>query len=97
VGTARTSVYNWLFARHHKGKFILRIEDTDVQRSDPEMVEVILEGLRWLGLNWDEQPFYQSKRSQVYPRYAQKLLQEGKAYYCYCPPGLLRLKERSVP
>ena len=96
VGTARTSIYNWLFARHHKGKFILRIEDTDLERSDPELVEVILEGLRWLGLNWDEEPYYQSKRFEVYPSYAEKLLQQGKAYHCYCSPELLKQKREEA-
>ncbi len=96
VGTARTSIYNWLFARHHKGTFILRIEDTDLERSDPELVEVILEGLRWLGLNWDEQPYYQSKRFEVYPSYAEKLLRQGKAYHCYCPPELLKQKREEA-
>lgn len=96
VGTARTSIYNWLFARHHRGKFILRIEDTDLERSDPELVEVILEGLRWLGLNWDEEPYYQSKRFEVYPSYAEKLLRQGKAYHCYCSPELLKQKREEA-
>jgi nondiscriminating glutamyl-tRNA synthetase len=96
VGTAHTSIFNWLFARHHKGKFILRIEDTDLERSDPKMVEVIMEGLSWLGLDWDEEPYYQSKRFEVYPGYAEKLLQEGKAYYCYCSPELLKQKREQA-
>ncbi|KPJ50387.1 MAG: glutamyl-tRNA synthetase [candidate division Zixibacteria bacterium DG_27] len=96
VGTARTSVYNWLFARHHHGKFILRIEDTDLERSDPKMVEAILEGLRWLGLSWDEEPYYQSKRFEVYPSYAEKLLKRGKAYHCYCSPELLKQKREEA-
>ena len=65
VGTARTALFNWLFARHHGGKFILRIEDTDVERSSEKMVEVIREGLAWLGLDWDEGPYFQSRRSRI--------------------------------
>ena len=61
IGTARTAVFNWLFARHHDGKFILRIEDTDTERSRPEYTDSILEGLRWLGLDWDEGPFFQTE------------------------------------
>ena len=66
VGGARTALFNWLFAKHHQGKFILRIEDTDVERSSAEMVEGILQGMRWLGLNWDEGPFFQSQRLDQY-------------------------------
>ena len=66
VGGARTALFNWLFAQHHQGKFILRIEDTDVERSSAEMVEGILQGMRWLGLNWDEGPFFQSQRLDQY-------------------------------
>ncbi|WP_138497452.1 glutamate--tRNA ligase [Nostoc sp. PA-18-2419] len=83
IGSARTGVFNWLFARHHGGKFILRIEDTDLERSRPEYTENILEGLRWLGLNWDEGPFFQSQRLDLYKRAVQKLLDEGLAYRCY--------------
>ena len=86
VGTARTALYNWLFARHNNGKFILRIEDTDVERSSEEMVQVILDGLKWLGLDWDEGPYFQSVRLQTYREYAEKLVAEGKAYFCYCTP-----------
>ncbi len=84
VGGVRTALYSWLFARHHHGEFILRIEDTDETRSSSESVEAILSGMSWLGLSWDEGPFYQTDR---YPRYralAQQLLEEGKAYYCTC-------------
>ncbi|MBN3950752.1 MAG: glutamate--tRNA ligase [Nostoc sp.] len=83
IGTARTAVFNWLFARHHGGKFILRIEDTDLERSRPEYTENILEGLRWLGLNWDEGPFFQSQRLDLYKEAVEKLLDQGLAYRCY--------------
>ncbi len=83
IGTARTAVFNWLFARNLGGKFILRIEDTDTSRSRPEYTENILEGLRWLGLNWDEGPFFQSKRLDLYKQGVQTLLDKGLAYRCY--------------
>jgi glutamyl-tRNA synthetase len=84
VGGARTALFNWLFARHLGGTFILRIEDTDFERSSEEMVEGILEGMRWIGLDWDEGPFYQSKRLDLYRETGQKLLASGHAYYCFC-------------
>jgi glutamyl-tRNA synthetase len=84
VGGARTALFNWLFARHFGGTFILRIEDTDFERSSEEMVEGILEGMRWIGLDWDEGPFYQSKRLDLYRETAAKLLGSGHAYYCFC-------------
>lgn len=84
VGGARTALFNWLFARHFSGTFVLRIEDTDFERSSEEMVEGILEGMRWIGLNWDEGPFYQSKRLDLYRETAAKLLASGHAYYCFC-------------
>jgi glutamyl-tRNA synthetase len=83
IGTARTAVFNYLFARHHDGKFILRIEDTDLERSRPEYTDNILSGLRWLGLNWDEGPFFQSQRLHLYREAVQKLLEQGLAYRCY--------------
>ncbi|BAZ39747.1 Fis family transcriptional regulator [Calothrix sp. NIES-4101] len=83
IGTARTAVFNWLFARHHNGKFILRIEDTDEERSRPEFTDNILEGLRWLGLTWDEGPFFQSQRLDIYKSAVQKLIDQGLAYRCY--------------
>ncbi|MEA5573142.1 glutamate--tRNA ligase [Calothrix sp. UHCC 0171] len=83
IGTARTAVFNWLFARHHHGKFILRIEDTDEERSRPEFTDNILEGLRWLGLTWDEGPFFQSQRLDIYKSAVQKLIDQGLAYRCY--------------
>jgi glutamyl-tRNA synthetase len=84
VGGARTALFNWLFARHFGGTLILRIEDTDFERSSEEMVEGILTGMRWLGLNWDEGPFFQSKRLDLYRATADKLLASGHAYRCFC-------------
>lgn len=86
VGGARTALFNWLFARRHGGTFILRIEDTDADRNKPELVAGILEGLRWLGLGWDEGPFHQSERIEHYRAAAQKCLGNGSAFLCYCPP-----------
>lgn len=83
IGTARTAVFNWLFARHQGGQFILRIEDTDTERSRPEYTQNILDGLSWLGLNWDEEPIFQSKRLDTYRQVVQTLLDRGLAYYCY--------------
>ncbi|NEP09084.1 MAG: glutamate--tRNA ligase [Symploca sp. SIO2C1] len=83
IGTARTAVFNWLFARHHGGQFIIRIEDTDEARSRPEYTQNILDGLSWLGLTWDEGPIFQSKRLELYRQAIQKLLDQGLAYYCY--------------
>jgi glutamyl-tRNA synthetase len=85
VGGARTALFNWLFARHYGGKFILRIEDTDFARSSDEMVEGILQGLRWLGLTWDEGPFFQSQRLDRYREFAASLIELGRAYRCFCP------------
>ena len=84
VGGARTALFNWLFARHTGGTFILRIEDTDFERSSEAMVEGILEGMRWIGLDWDEGPFFQSQRLPLYQATAQKLIDSGHAYYCFC-------------
>lgn len=84
VGGARTALFNWLLARKQGGTFILRIEDTDVERSTQESVDAILEGMQWLGLEWDEGPFYQSDCFELYKEYVQKLLDEGKAYKCFC-------------
>lgn len=83
IGTARTAVFNWLFARHHGGQFILRIEDTDTERSRPEYTENILQGLSWLGLNWDEGPIFQSQRLDKYQQAIQTLLDKGLAYRSY--------------
>ncbi|MDI9819377.1 MULTISPECIES: glutamate--tRNA ligase [unclassified Legionella] len=84
VGGVRTALFSWLFARHHQGEFILRIEDTDQERSTKESVEAILEGMKWLGLDHNQGPFYQSKRYPRYQEIAKKLLEEGKAYRCVC-------------
>ncbi len=89
VGGARTALFNWLFARHFGGTFILRIEDTDFERSSEAMVEGILEGMRWIGLDWDEGPFFQSQRLPLYQATAQKLIDSGHAYYCFCTKGEL--------
>ena len=97
VGNIRTALFDWLFARHHGGKFILRIEDTDRERYQPEAVDAIMEGLRWLGLDWDEGPdvggpygpYVQSERLKIYHEYARKLVEAGYAYYCDCPPERL--------
>jgi glutamyl-tRNA synthetase len=84
VGGARTALFNWLFARHSSGTLVLRIEDTDLERSTPEMVEGILQGLQWLGIHWDEGPYYQTQRTDLYENAAQRLLESGAAYYCFC-------------
>src|SRR5215467_9829750 len=84
VGSARTALFNWLFARHSKGTLILRIEDTDLERSTEEMVEGILEGLQWLGIDWDEGPFFQRQRVGLYKAAAEELVRSGAAYYCFC-------------
>jgi len=96
VGGARTALFNWLFAQHHQGKFILRIEDTDVERSSTEMVDGILQGLRWLGLNWDEGPFFQSQRLAQYLAVASKLLESGNAYPCFCSVESLTAKREAA-
>lgn len=83
IGGARTALFSWAYARKHGGDFILRVEDTDVARSTPEAVQAILNGMAWLGLQWDEGPFYQMQRMDRYKVIIQKLLDEGKAYYCY--------------
>ncbi len=90
LGGARTCLFNFLFARKNKGKFILRIEDTDQERSKPEFIEDIIENLKWLNLIWDEGPYFQSQRLEIYQYYLQKLIQEKKAYYCFCTPEELR-------
>ena len=92
VGGARTALYNWLFARHVGGTLILRIEDTDVDRSKPELTTAILESLEWLGLNWDEGPIYQSQRLDRYREMAANLERSGHAYPCFCTPEELQAK-----
>lgn len=84
VGGARTALFNWLYARHMKGRFVLRIEDTDTQRSTQSSVDAIFEALEWLGIDWDEGPYSQSKRFDIYLEYIQKLIDSGNAYYCTC-------------
>jgi len=86
VGGARTALFNWLYARHTKGVFLLRIEDTDKNRSTAESVQAIFDGLQWLGIDWDEGPFYQSERLPLYQSMLETLIQSGKAYYCTCTP-----------
>ncbi len=86
VGGARTALFNWLFARREGGTFMLRVEDTDAERNRPELVDGILNDLKWLGLDWDEGPYFQSRRLPVYRAAAEKLVSSGAAYYCYCPP-----------
>ncbi len=84
IGGARTALYNWLFARKHKGTFILRIEDTDTERSTQSSIDEILDGMRWLGINWDEGPYYQSERIAQHQETARRLLETGHAYKCFC-------------
>jgi glutamyl-tRNA synthetase len=86
VGGARTALFNWLFARQQRGTMILRIEDTDAERNKPELVTGIIDGLEWLGVDWDEGPFYQSQRTGLYQEAAKKCLLSGSAFLCYCPP-----------
>jgi glutamyl-tRNA synthetase len=85
VGGARTALFNWLFARKEQGAMILRIEDTDVERNKPELVQGIIDGLTWLGVDWDEGPFYQSQRTDLYQAAGKALLASGNAFLCYCP------------
>lgn len=92
IGGARTALFNWLLARHFGGAFILRIEDTDVARSTQASIQVILDAMSWLGLDWDEGPFYQTDRVSLYQEMAEKLVVKGKAYRCFCPPEELEAK-----
>ncbi|HEA47242.1 MAG TPA: glutamate--tRNA ligase [bacterium] len=94
IGGVRTALFNWLFARHHRGKFILRIEDTDRKRSTKESIADILESMKWLGLEWDEGPYLQMDRLKIYKKYGDKLLEEEKAYFCYCTPEELKDRRR---
>ncbi len=94
IGGGRTALFNWLYARHCQGTFILRIEDTDTERSSDEMAEGILEGMRWLGLDWDEGPFYQSRRLDLYRATCHRLLESGHAYRCFCLPKTLEQKKQ---
>src|SRR5919109_1721519 len=94
IGGARTALFNFLFARHHNGKFILRIEDTDRERSTPEAIEAILQAMRWLQLDWDEGPVYQTNRFLLYKEKIHRLLAGGKAYPCVCTPAELEFKRQ---
>src|SRR5271165_2539950 len=94
VGGARTALFNWLFARHYGGRLVLRIEDTDFERSTAEMVEGILVGLRWLGVDWDEGPYFQSQRMELHQAAAERLVEAGAAYYCFCTKE--KLEQRRV-
>ncbi len=94
IGGARTALFNWLFTRQHRGKFILRIEDTDVTRSTEQAVKAIIDSMEWLGLDWDEGPFFQSERLAIYREHVEKLLAQGKAYRCYCTPEELEEKRK---
>lgn len=97
VGGARTALFSWLYARKNQGKFILRIEDTDLERSTPEAVQAILDGMSWLGLNYDLGPYYQTKHFPRYKEVIQQLLNEGKAYKCYCSKERLeKLREEQM-
>ncbi len=96
IGGARTALFNWLYARQKGGTFVLRIEDTDVERSSDEMVEGILAGLRWLGLDWDEGPFFQSRRLSHYQEACQRLIAGGSAYYCFCSPESLEARKQAA-
>ncbi len=104
VGNARTALFNWLFARHHGGVYVLRIEDTDAERSTPEYERQLLEDLRWFGLDWDEGPdkggafgpYRQSERSAIYAQYAEKLIGQGDAYYCFCAAEQLEAERQEA-
>jgi len=96
IGSARTALFNWLFARHHGGVFVLRFEDTDRERSTQESVDEYLEGFRWLGLDWDEGPFFQTQRYPLYTEYALRLLESGKAYRCWCTVEELEARRESA-
>lgn len=104
VGNARTALFNWLFARHHGGVYILRIEDTDVERSKEEYEKQLEDDLRWFGLDWDEGPdkggafgpYRQSERQAIYAKYTEKLLGQGDAYYCFCSTGQLEAERQEA-
>ncbi|MDJ0889320.1 MAG: glutamate--tRNA ligase [Desulfobacterales bacterium] len=97
VGGARTALFNWLYARHTGGRFVLRFEDTDVERSTRQSVDAILDSLTWLGIDWDEGPYFQSERLPVYREYLQQLVDTGRAYYCTCTPEEIEaMREEAV-
>ncbi len=96
LGGARTALFNYLFARHHGGLFILRVEDTDRERSTKESIDAIFEGLKWLDLDWDEGPFFQSERLDLYRSVSDRLLSAGHAYRCYCTPDELEERRKAA-
>ncbi len=96
IGSARTALYNWLFARKHGGKLILRIEDTDIERSTQASIDGILDGMKWLGIDWDEGPYYQSQFKDEHVAAANKLLEEGNAYKCFCTKEELDAKREAA-
>ncbi len=91
VGGARTALFNWLYARHTGGQFVLRIEDTDRQRSTAESVQAIFDGLEWLQIDWDEGPYYQSRRMDLYKEHIERLIETDRAYYCTCTPDQIEV------
>lgn len=96
IGSARTALFNWFFARNKGGNFILRIEDTDRERSTDEHIEGIIEGLKWLGVDWDEGPFRQTERLDIYKKHIDALLEKGLAYHCYCSPEELDARRKEA-
>ena len=96
LGGARTALFNWFFARHSQGRFVLRIEDTDVKRSTQESVDAIFEALEWLGLDWDEGPYFQSQRFPIYKEHVARLVDADKAYYCNCSPEKLEAMRKKA-
>ncbi len=96
IGGARTALFNWLLARHYGGKFVLRIEDTDRERSTQEAVDAIFNGLKWLGITWDEEPVFQFSRINHHVELAKQLVEQGKAYYCYCTPEQLEAMRKEA-
>src|SRR3989338_1632021 len=96
IGGARTAIFNWLFARQLKGALILRIEDTDRERSTKEYVHSIVEGLEWLGIDWDEGPYHQLERMEIYKSHVDKLLNEGHAYRCFCTTEELEERKKQL-
>ena len=96
IGGARTALFNWLLAKHYRGKFVLRIEDTDRERSTQEAVDAIFNGLKWLGITWDEEPVFQFSRINHHVELAKQLVEQGKAYYCYCTPEELEAMRKEA-
>jgi glutamyl-tRNA synthetase len=96
IGGARTALFNWLFSRHNKGEFVLRVEDTDQLRSTDESTNAILDAMKWLGLDWDDGPYFQAERVGIHREMVQKLIDEGKAYYCVCTPEELEDKRKKA-